>query len=163
DSPASYGTTLNGDGARHGILGYDEDAQTAPVMLGASVDPEDDGQPSGDALGDDENGVADEDGAVLNPGLGSGAPTLRTGLDSISLQPIENTLEVTASADGFVSAWVDWNQDGTFSEDERVANAQAVTAGANDVIFEQGTNPAGIFAQVRVRYSTDAASIALPT
>ena len=163
DSPATYGTTLNGDGARHGILGYDESTNAAPVMLGASVDPENNGQPTAAATGDDDNGLADEDGVVFNPDFGYGAPTLRTGLDSLSLQPIENTLEVTASADGFVSVWVDWNQDGTFTEDERMAFAQAVTAGANEVTFEQGTNPAGIFAQVRVRYSTDAASIALPT
>lgn len=163
DSPATYGTTLNGDGARHGILGYDEDTQTAPVMLGASIDHENDGQPSADAVGDDENGVADEDGVVFNPDLGYGTPTLRTGVNSLSLQPIENTLEVTASADGFVSVWVDWNQDGAFAEDERMANAQAVTAGTNDVVFEQGTPPTGIFAQVRVRYSTDADLIATPT
>ncbi|MFD5214162.1 GEVED domain-containing protein [Microbacterium sp. NPDC058345] len=163
DAPATYGTTLNGDGARHGILGYDEDAETAPVMLGESVDPEDNGQPSAAALGDDEDGAADEDGVVFNPALGYETPTLRTGLDAVSRQPIENTLEVSASADGFVSVWVDWNADGSFTDDERVANAQAVTAGTNEVSFENATNPGGIFAQVRVRYSTDAASIALPT
>src|SRR5690606_1824992 len=103
------------------------------------------------------------DGVVFNPTLGYATPTLRTGLDLISQQPRQNTLEVTASADGFVSVWVDWNQNGAFSDDERVANAQPVTAGTNDVTFAQGTNPTGIHSQVRVRYSTDAASIALPT
>lgn len=163
DAPATYGTTLNGDGARHGVLGYDEDAHTAPAMLGASIDPEDDGQPSETAVGDDDDAEADEDGVEFNPDLAYAMPTLRTGLDVFSRQPVENTLDVTASADGFVSVWVDWNQDGTFADDERMANAQAVTAGANEITFAQETNPAGVHAQVRVRYSTDAASIALAT
>lgn len=163
DAPAGYGTTLSSDGARHAILGYDAVAETAPVMLGASIDPEDDGQPSAAATGDDETDVADEDGVVFNPAFGYGQPTFRSGLNSLTQQPLENTLEVTASVDGFASVWVDWNGDGSFSDEERVANAQPVTAGSNEITFAQATNTPGIHAQVRVRYSTDAASIALPT
>ncbi|WP_309127131.1 GEVED domain-containing protein [Microbacterium sp.] len=163
DAPATYGTTLNGDGARHGILGYDEDSHTAPVMLGASIDPEDDGQPSATAVGDDDNAEADEDGVEFNPDLAYAVPTLRTGLDPNSQQPVENTLEVEVSADGFASVWVDWNGDGDFlDEGERVANAQPVTSGSNDITFSRGTNPASIETFVRVRYSTDAESIADP-
>src|SRR5690606_39373380 len=69
DAPASFGTTLNGDGARHGILGYDDVAQSAPVMLGASVDREDNGQPGAASVGDVENGADDEDGVGFNPTL----------------------------------------------------------------------------------------------
>ncbi|MDP3951829.1 GEVED domain-containing protein [Microbacterium sp.] len=163
DAPVGYGTELDEDGARHAIPGYDDVANTAPLMLGSSIDAETDGQPTADATGDDTNGVADEDGVTFNPDLGYGTPTLRSGLNPISLQPVENTLAVEASADGFASIWVDWNQDGAFSEDERVANAQPVTAGVNDVTFAQGENAAGIQTFVRVRYSTDAASIASPT
>src|SRR5690606_6442483 len=82
---------------------------------------------------------------------------------ALSRQPIENTLEVTASTAGFVSVWVDWDQDGTFGVDERMVNAQPVTAGVNAVTFEQAETPADISTHVRVRYSTDAAAIALPT
>ncbi len=163
DAPDTFGTSLGEDGARHSIPGFDTDANSAPVMLGASIDIESDGQPTDAADGDDANGVADEDGVVFNSELGYEDPTLRTGLDPVSLQPIENTLEVEASADGYVSAWVDWNQDGAFTEDERVANAQPVTAGTNEVSFAQDVNPADISTFVRVRYSTDAASIASPT
>lgn len=151
DAPATYGTDLAANGARHNIV--------PGTQLGGSIDGETDGQPNAAADGDG----ADEDGVVFNPALGYATPTLRTGLDPASLQPIENTLGVEASADGFVSAWVDWNQDGAFTDDERVANAQPVTAGTNEVSFVQGVNPAAISTFVRVRYSTDAASIATPT
>src|SRR5690606_18973344 len=65
--------------------------------------------------------------------------------------------------DGFVSVWVDWNQDGVFAEAERMVNAEPVNADESEVTFRQGTNPAGIETMVRVRYSTDPASIASPT
>lgn len=160
DAPDSYDTTLTPDGPRHAMPGYDESAGTASAMLGSSIDEEDDGQPNTAATGDG----ADEDGVTFNPALGYPSPTLRTGVDPTSQQPISNTLEVDASADGFVSVWVDWNQDGDFLDaGEQVANAHAVTAGSNDVTFSQGTNPAGIQTYVRVRYSTDAASVATPT
>lgn len=163
DAPASYGTTNADDGPRHSMPGYDADANTAPVMLGSLIDAEDDGQPGAAADGDDTAGAADEDGVVFNPALGYDTPTLRTGTDPDSLGDAQNTLEVTASADGFVSVWVDWNQDGDFADSgEQVATAQAVTAGANDVTFTRGVNPQAISTHVRVRYSTDAAAIALP-
>ncbi|WP_229663328.1 CshA/CshB family fibrillar adhesin-related protein, partial [Microbacterium album] len=159
DAPDSYGTTLANNGARHNIPGYDADNYTAPVMLGPSIDSETDGQPGAAA---DRDGS--DDGVEFNPALGYPNPTIRTGLDGSSLQPVENTLRVNASAAGFVSVWVDWNQDGDFFDDgERVVHAQPVTAGDNDLTFSQGVNPAGISSYVRVRYSTDADSIAEPT
>src|SRR5690606_33132629 len=100
----------------------------------------------------------------FNPALGYPNPTVRTGVDPVSLQPLENTLELAASADGFVSVWVDWNIDGDFDDPgERVANAQPVTAGSNAITFGHGTNPDDIATYVRVRYSTAAAPIATPT
>jgi len=160
DAPESYGTLVTDDGARHIIPDYDATTLTAPVMLGESIDAEDDGQPSA-AAGDDG---ADEDGVAFNSALGYENNVIRTGVDPNSLSGIENTLEVTASADGFVSVWVDWNQDGDFDDDdERVASSQAVTAGTNDVTFDQAENPADNASYVRVRYSTDASAIATPT
>src|SRR5690606_9884673 len=147
-----YGTALADDGARHRLPDYDADASVATPMLGAAVTAEDDGQPDAAAAAD-----IGDDGVLFNPGLGYDTPTLRTGLDRVSRQPVQNTLEVTASADGFVSVWVDWNQNGTFEDAERVADAEAVTDGANTLTFTQGENPAGIETFVRVRYSTDAA------
>lgn len=152
DAPAEYATALAGDGPRHRIVDG--------LQLGADVDSEPDGQPNAAADGDG----ADEDGVEINPLLGYANATIRTGLDPNSQQPMQNTLEVEASDDGFVSVWVDWNEDGDFLDGgEQVANAQAVTAGTNNVTFAQTTNPPGIETYMRVRYSTDAASIASPT
>ncbi|WP_345893921.1 GEVED domain-containing protein [Nocardioides sp. TF02-7] len=151
DAPATYGTLAAGDGPRH---------QVRPdVFLGEDVDIEADGQPGPAADGDG----ADEDGVAFNPALGYPAPTLRTGIDPVAQQPVDNTLQVDASADGFVSVWVDWNQDGDFDDaDDQEVDAQPVTAGPNDITFSRAENPAGIETYVRVRYSTDAASLATP-
>src|SRR5690606_21288340 len=100
-------------------------------------------------------GIDDEDGVSFNPALGYPNPTLRTGFDPVSLQPVENELEVEVSAAGFVSAWVDWNQDGDFQDaGEQVVNAQAVTAGSNTFTFAQSINPPNNATYVRVRYSS---------
>lgn len=161
DAPDTFGTMLSGDGPRHAVPGYDDTTKTAPVMLGASIDIETDGQPSAAA---DADG-ADEDGVVFNPGEGYSTPTIMTGmLDPVEGPAVSNTLRVTASAAGFVSVWVDWNLDGDFLDaDEQVANAQAVAAGGNDVTFSRETSPSGTETYVRVRYSTDRASLASPT
>ena len=46
DAPASYGTLIANNAARHGVPGYNAGAHTAPLMLGALIDVEADGQPS---------------------------------------------------------------------------------------------------------------------
>lgn len=167
DAPASYGTTQNpyvsapgatpvgGDGARHAIV--------EGVYLGAAVDADPDGQPSTGADGDDDLAVDDEDGVVFNPALGYPNATVRTGIDPLTDQPVQNALEVTASAAGFVSVWVDWNQDGDFLDaGEQVTAAQPVTAGANMLAFAQSNSTGASNTYVRVRYSTDAASVGSP-
>src|SRR5438309_836866 len=53
DAPASYGTLLADNGARHELAG---------PMLGLLRDGEADGQPHSFAQGDDSNNVDDEDG-----------------------------------------------------------------------------------------------------
>src|SRR5690606_39153977 len=75
DAPASYGTALADDGARHRLPDYDADASVATPMLGAAVTAEDDGQPDAAAAAD-----IGDDGVLFNPGLGYDTPTLRTGL-----------------------------------------------------------------------------------
>ena len=62
---------------------------------------------------------------------------------------------VTASTAGFVSAWIDYNQNGTFTDaGEQLFNDQAVTAGANALTFTTpNTAPHGA-TYMRFRYST---------
>ncbi|MFB9312695.1 GEVED domain-containing protein [Nocardioides plantarum] len=104
------------------------------------------------------------DSVTFNPALGYPGPTIRTGTDPITLLPVTNTVRLDVSAEGFASVWVDWNEDGDFTDAaERVADARPVGAGANDVTFPGFDNPADIRTDVRVRYSTDASTIHSPT
>ena len=156
DAPDTYKTLFDSDGPHHRV--------NQGVRLGAKVEIDGEGQPTAAADGDDTDLVDDEDGVTFNPALGYPNPTIRTGPDPITLDPVVNHMTVNASAAGFASAWVDWNEDGDFSDPgEQVADAKPVTAGDNDLTFSQGTNPNDIRTYVRVRYSTDASSIHTPT
>ena len=152
DAPNSYATTLADNGPRHGLVDG--------VRLGAAIDDEADGQPSDAADGDG----ADEDGVSFNAELDFPDPTIRTGTDATTGDTVQNELTVNASAAGFASAWVDWNLDGDFGDDgERVADAEAVDAGDNDLTFSRAENPDDIRTFTRVRFSTDASTIHDPT
>ena len=93
DAPESYGTTLSGNGARHGISG---------IYLGATVDAEYDANvyPASDNdIGSDEDGII-----FLTPFV--------AGFDSL--------VEITATGSGYLNVWADWNQDGEFSASEQL-------------------------------------------
>lgn len=164
DAPDTAGTTAASSGARHLVPNYDAASNTAPVMLGARIDLDDDGAPGSAADGDDNAGVDDEDGVAFNTSLGYAAPVLRTGTDAVTLDPVVNTLDVTASRAGFVSVWVDLNGDGDFADaGEQEVDAVPVVAGSNAITFAESVNPPDIRALVRVRFSTDADAIHSPT
>ena len=110
DAPNSgYLTLRASDGARHRVF--------AGVHLGTAVDVEADGLPGVNATGDDSSGTDDEDGVTF--------PTPWVVGQSVSVT-------VVASTNGFLSAWVDWNQDGNWaaSGDQVITNATLV-AGTN--------------------------------
>jgi hypothetical protein len=85
--------------------------------LGTVVDGEADGQPDGNATGDDNNppaGTDDEDGVVFNPPLSPGQPATMTV-----------TLTDVAGTGGFLDAWTDFNADGDWSDSgEQIFTAQ---------------------------------------
>lgn len=91
-----YPTQLVNDGARHTVV--------PGVYLGSSiVDVELDGQQSLDALGDDNyDGYDDEDGVEIIT-----VPLVPGGWGE---------LEVTASVDGFLYGWIDFNQNGSWAD-----------------------------------------------
>jgi uncharacterized repeat protein (TIGR01451 family) len=129
DSPASYGTLLANDGARHGVPGYNAAATTAPLMFGALIDVEVEGAATGDATGDDAIGD-DEDGVTF--------PPLVAGLTA--------NLSVTVTNAGpaaRLSAWADWNHDGAFGAGEQTVMDFAVVAGANAVPISVPATTAG--------------------
>jgi hypothetical protein len=95
DCPESYLTLLADNGARHG-------PNDPNLYLGDTVDIELDGQPTADANGDDANGVPDdEDGIYFLTNL-------------IMSGPAE--VNVIASKQGLLDAWMDFNNDGDFND-----------------------------------------------
>lgn len=115
DAPNTYGTTLAANGPRHGIV--------AGFHLGATVDAEVDGAPSGDALGDG----SDEDGVTFS------ATVLTACEDITATVSLTNSAGITAPR---LDAWVDFDGDGTFDDPrDRIATGTALVAGANAVVF----------------------------
>ena len=115
DAPASYSTTLANDGPRH-VIGS--------LFLGSAVDPEVNGQPSPSALGDDNNSTGqgpfvDDEG----------------GITFLSALNVGKTREfrVNASQAGFLDAWIDFDQSGDFTFDEKLIEF-------SDLIIEGGSS-----------------------
>ncbi|MBW2977950.1 hypothetical protein KY331_03835 [Candidatus Woesearchaeota archaeon] len=119
DAPdPTYPTYLANNGARHTII--------PGLFLGASVDPETDGQPTSEADGDDNDGNDDEDGIVAT---------------SLIVQGQTAYVDVTASAmcdsvNCYLDAWVDFNGDGDWNDaGEQIFASQLLTAGVNNLQF----------------------------
>ncbi|GLS25155.1 LruC domain-containing protein [Marinibactrum halimedae] len=104
DAPASYGTSLDDNGARH-------DTSNGVLYLGNSVDAE----PNASGMDD-----AGDEGIVFLTGLEVDAPAF---------------VEVTASAPGYLNAWVDFDIDGEFDSDEKIASGYAVSTGTNTLEY----------------------------
>jgi hypothetical protein len=139
----SYPTTLARDGARHlivpttGIVTH----VVPRLFLGRYVDPEDDGQPSATATGDDIAGPLpynDEDGVRFLTPLYAGA---------------QATIEVVATDSGFLDAWIDYGRDGSWKEpvDRVFANSPALVKGTNrfDFVVPQSARAGATFARFR--------------
>lgn len=134
DAPdPSFPTLAINNGACHFI---------SPVFyLGAIVDSEQDGQPDPLALGDDNNGaVDDEDGVVFCSAL-----ALCTQV----------TVTITASAPGFIDAWMDFNLNGTWADaGEQIFISQPVAPGPNNLVFMVPCNAVPGQTYARFRYSS---------
>ncbi|MBN2000343.1 PKD domain-containing protein [candidate division KSB1 bacterium] len=107
---APFGTLLADGGAHHLIADG--------VFLGVAVDAEDDGQPDPHAMGDDKKDVDDEDGVEFKTDMFIGQTA---------------TMEITASVNGMLKAWIDYNQDQDWDDPgEQVLNHQ-LSAGVNSL------------------------------
>jgi hypothetical protein len=112
DLPDTFNTTDGTGGPSHSVAPH--------FRLGTTIDGEVDGQPTADALGDDNvdgvTGVDDLDDGVA---VFSGGGILHPGL---------NTLEVTVfGVGGIFSGWIDWNNNGTFDSGERLSFTNATS------------------------------------
>jgi len=119
-----YPTTLANNGARHTVV--------PTVFMGNLIDAEADGQPNATATGDDLAGLPDEDGVSLT---------------SLLIPGEAAAVNVTVSVPGFLSAWLDFNADGSWATPgDQIFNNVAVNAGGNPLSFNvpltaaRGTN-----------------------
>ena len=141
DAPESYGTRLAEDGARHLVDGL--------LSLGAIVDVEQGGLPSADATGDDaDQSPDDEDGVTVTTPLVPGAPV---------------SLEIVASAEGALNAWLDEGRDGVFDPGDRIFTDQPLVAGANTLFFTLAGGAVEGETFARFRLSADAGQVSAPT
>jgi uncharacterized repeat protein (TIGR01451 family) len=134
DAPAAYPTLLAGNGARHIVV-------PGSLQLGALVDTEADGQPTGGANGDDLATSDDEDGVAFT------SPLIRGQNASVT---------VTASAPGVLNAWLDFNGDSnwTTTGDAIFVNL-ALAAGANNLTFPvPATATTNLNTVARFRFAT---------
>ena len=132
DAPdPTYPTYALSGGANHVIV--------PGVMMGASIDPEPDGQPDASATGDDNDGNDDEDGVTfLTPFVPGGTATV----------------DISVTTPGFIDAWLDWNGDGSWAGEQILASA-AVNAGVNTFgIPVPASAIPGLTTFARFRYST---------
>ncbi|MDG2382511.1 MAG: GEVED domain-containing protein [Pirellulaceae bacterium] len=118
DAPAAFPTTLEDNGARHGIL--------PGFGIGMLVDGELDGQPNLLALGDDINDLADEDGVNFVTDVLPGAETR-----------VNVTISNGEHSAGVLQAWIDFDSDGAWTTPgEQIFVDQAVVEGVNSLRFD---------------------------
>src|SRR5262249_17942534 len=94
-------------------------------LLRDRVDREADGQPGPGATGDDELGIADEDGVAFTSGLFPGGTA---------------TVSVYASTAARLDAWVDFNANGVFDQPQEQVFASRSLAAGDNILDYHGLN-----------------------
>jgi LruC domain-containing protein len=113
DAPASYSSLAADNGASHST-------ENNTIFMGSGVDAEFDSYQF--PLSDDvTDGNDDEDGVAFVTGLEVGNSAL---------------LELIASTPAFVDAWIDFDGNGVFGSDEKIADSQAVIQGSNTIPYD---------------------------
>ena len=133
DAPdAPFPTLLVNDGARHVVV--------PGIYLGALIDSEPDGQPDASATGDDLANLADEDGvAFLNNWVAGQVATV----------------QVVAATSGIVSAWVDFDLNGSWGDfGENVLAGMPVVAGTNVMAVSVPASSSSGATFARFRFTT---------
>ncbi len=130
DAPDSYGTSLVSNGARHGI------SVDSQLYLGASVDGESDGSvyPLSDDHNSDQN---DEDGIQFVTNIVEGEKAI---------------VLVSASAQGYLNAWIDYNRNGKFDDFEQIITDKLTAAGqhAHYIAVPAGVSEGSSWARFRI-------------
>ena len=133
DAPDSYSTLLASNGPRHLLAPLAD-----PLKLGFSIGPEMDGQPSPGATD-----AFDDDGlSQFNAFAGN-------------LGELEVFVSGNNAAGGALDAWLDYNQDGDFTDPgEQIFAGTSVADGFNLLTFDVPTSVAGGVSILRLRLSS---------
>lgn len=129
DAPAPY-PTLDADGGPSHYI-------TPGLCLGRAVDPEPDGLADSNAAGDDAGGMNDADGVTFDSPIEPGTTA---------------SLTVTATGQGFLNAWMDFNRDGDWNDvGEKIADERPIASGSTtlDVPVPAEASPGLSFARFR--------------
>jgi len=163
DAPASYGNAV------HAISGYDANtgARTPQPFLGR-VEADIDTTSGNDWRHDDDTDHADEG---VNQLLPSDLTGKTNNLFRVNrLQNGDYSVRLQASANGnskaYVRAWIDFNQNGVFDENEASEFTEVTTAGDYTVNFKNNpamTNPEVSKLGMRVRIALNKGDIEKPT
>ncbi|MDX2776060.1 GEVED domain-containing protein [Streptomyces caniscabiei] len=167
DAPSSYGTLItdqsaNGGGARHSVADFNPITNTAPLMLGKTVDLDDNGFPGTGATGDDLNHVGPAvDSPFVDDELGVSHIVANPG----STDPITVPAYVTntSSNDAVLAGWIDLDRNGTFDSGERVtATIPAGFSGYQPLTFPAPPSPYtdSTYSRFRLFSSTDTSDAA---
>lgn len=111
DAPDSYGSSINNNGARH-------DVGDGTLFLGENIETEP------NAYADNGSAIDDNDGIQFVTGLEAGKTAI---------------VDINASGDGFVNAWVDSDKNGEFDSDEQIIISEPVTSGSNVIAYDVPT------------------------
>lgn len=129
-----YPTLLGSNGAAH-VIGMQP-----MYFMGATVDPEPDGQPTPIADGDDIDGNNDDDGVNLLTPLIPG-------------QAAQVDILLPIAPGGFLDAWIDFDGDGTWSQpNEQIFASQPLAPGLTSLTFNVPASavPGQTFARFRM-------------
>lgn len=111
DAPDTYGTSMAANGARHEVGGN--------IFLGDGVDGETQAYIS--PASDDEVSEDDEDGVNFISSIAAGAQAI---------------VNVNTSQNGYLNAWIDFDQNGVFSTSEKVVDGKLLTSGSHNITFD---------------------------
>jgi LPXTG-motif cell wall-anchored protein len=163
DAPATYGKAIHSIATVDGVSGK----KVNQPYLG-HLSPDMDENNTLDWFGDDKATTADEGVDQLLPAELKGTTNEMIKMDRT--HPGDYTITVEAHTDGAPQAniygWIDFNQNGTFDEDERSELATITKDGSVTIRFTKSKtyiDPSVNELGVRVRIAKDAAQIESPT
>ncbi|WP_051333749.1 LruC domain-containing protein [Aliagarivorans marinus] len=131
DAPASYGSLLDDNGARHQLV-------DGAVRLGQDVDGEADAWQYPNS--DDNRGLSDdEDGIAFVTGI-------QAGLDFV--------VQAQVSGAGYLNGWVDFNRNGVFDDNEQVVTDNWLTEGNHSLLIAAPADAAEGDSWARFRVSS---------